>query len=300
LLPALNRARESAATVKCASNLRSVGQGFAMYLAENKSTFPAAYRYYGPNKTLGPISQEPGEPTNGYIHWSWFIYGKGGTNQGAFQCPSIENGGLPPTNPAPGKGDPGQVNEFPGVVDDQVERIAYTVNEAIVPRNKFLVRGTPSAGARNSGVVAQRFVKAGQIGDASGTILATEFWADYRIVTDEDVVKSHRPVHGFRGLSGDELNFDRVAPSTTGTARVYQRVQTVAPWVTAGSPVGSRLEWVGRNHGRRRGNDAKNGPKTNFLYVDGHVETKIIEETLSPFQWGSRFYSYPDLGLPAN
>ena len=27
------------------------------------------------------------------------------------------------------------------------------------------------------------------------------------------------------------------------------------------------------------------------LYVDGHVETKTIEETLQPFQWGATIYS---------
>ena len=45
LLPALNKAREQANAVKCAANLRSVGQGFAMYLAENRQTYPAAYLY---------------------------------------------------------------------------------------------------------------------------------------------------------------------------------------------------------------------------------------------------------------
>jgi len=47
LLPALNKARESARTIKCAANLRSIGQGLAMYVAQNKQTFPAAYIYAG-------------------------------------------------------------------------------------------------------------------------------------------------------------------------------------------------------------------------------------------------------------
>ena len=32
----------------------------------------------------------------------------------------------------------------------------------------------------------------------------------------------------------------------------------------------------------------------NFLYADGHVESKHIEETLEPFQWGERFFSLED------
>jgi prepilin-type N-terminal cleavage/methylation domain-containing protein len=47
LLPALGKARESANAIKCAANLRSIGQGLLIYAAENKSTFPAAYYYNG-------------------------------------------------------------------------------------------------------------------------------------------------------------------------------------------------------------------------------------------------------------
>ena len=57
----------------------------------------------------------------------------------------------------------------------------------------------------------------------------------------------------------------------------------------------SRLDWVGRNHGAKKLEGGKDRRRTNFLYADGHVETKTIEETLKPFQWGKRFYSYPDL-----
>jgi prepilin-type N-terminal cleavage/methylation domain-containing protein/prepilin-type processing-associated H-X9-DG protein len=40
LLPSLNKAREAANRAKCAANLRSIGQGFHMYAAENKGQFP--------------------------------------------------------------------------------------------------------------------------------------------------------------------------------------------------------------------------------------------------------------------
>src|SRR2546423_12112112 len=52
LLPTLGRARESANTIKCSSNLRSVGQGLAIYLANNKGTLPASYVYEG--MSMGP------------------------------------------------------------------------------------------------------------------------------------------------------------------------------------------------------------------------------------------------------
>src|SRR5690349_25070604 len=47
LLPSLQRARDTAATIKCAANLRSIGQAMLAYSAENKQYLPAAYNYRG-------------------------------------------------------------------------------------------------------------------------------------------------------------------------------------------------------------------------------------------------------------
>ena len=60
-----------------------------------------------------------------------------------------------------------------------------------------------------------------------------------------------------------------------------------------GGQVTTLLSWVGRNHGKHaldaQGYDVR---RTNFLYVDGHVETKNVKETVEPsFQWGQSFYS---------
>jgi len=43
LLPSLNRARETANRVKCASNLRQIGQAILLYANENKGTYPRTY-----------------------------------------------------------------------------------------------------------------------------------------------------------------------------------------------------------------------------------------------------------------
>src|SRR3954452_20105940 len=40
LLPSLNRAREQANRIKCASNLRQIGQSIQIYANENKGAFP--------------------------------------------------------------------------------------------------------------------------------------------------------------------------------------------------------------------------------------------------------------------
>src|SRR5438477_8247871 len=96
LLPTLGRAREAANTIKCSSNLRCIGQGLATYVANNRGTLPVAYVYEG--MSMGP-PQLPAAATNGYLHWSGLIYGKGAVAADSFQCPSMYNFGLPPTNP---------------------------------------------------------------------------------------------------------------------------------------------------------------------------------------------------------
>jgi len=42
MLPSLNRAREAAQRVKCASNLRQIGQGIMMYANEHRGEYPDA------------------------------------------------------------------------------------------------------------------------------------------------------------------------------------------------------------------------------------------------------------------
>ena len=287
LLPALNRAREQSNAIKCAANLRTVGQGFAIYLAESKQTYPAAYLY----KTSGgetPVKGTGRSRTSGYIHWSYFIFGDGKTPADAFTCPSLTNqGGLPPTNPRPGDEADGQSAQTPGVVDDQVRRCAYTVNEAICPRNKF----SPEIDDYGGGLPAQ-YVRASRVNKSSDVILATEFWEEWHIVSEsgesDSVVKSHRPVHAFQVLSGgNPWNLTSIVPRLSGGGGYAAVRVSSVPYPPGAGTSGTRLAWVGRNHGR--GSKAR----TNFLYCDGHVETKTIEETLrNPnHQWGERVYS---------
>jgi prepilin-type N-terminal cleavage/methylation domain-containing protein/prepilin-type processing-associated H-X9-DG protein len=310
LLPALSRARESANAIKCASNLRSVGQGMALYVAENHNTYPAAYIYEGMTITGSAPggTQLPAGAVTGYVHWSSFLYGhkdKSATDAifrtlsgwDAFTCPSLDNGGLPPTNTFAGNHDGGLANDAAAsVVDKQAPRCAFTVNEAICPRNKFCY----SFQGPNARVYA--FVHGGQVKNSAGTILATEFPRNERVVVGQgelsgnEVCKSHRPVHGFIGISSGELDMAKV-PKSLGGLPALRRAQlsdlTDDPEVTLMTqPPTSRLDWVGRNHGRKvKGPGGKDIRKSNFLYADGHVESKSIYETITPFQWGEQFYS---------
>ncbi|MEM1011091.1 MAG: prepilin-type N-terminal cleavage/methylation domain-containing protein [Planctomycetota bacterium] len=67
LLPTLGKARESARTTKCLSNLRQVGMAFIAYTMDNDSRLPPSYR---PHPTLGGQYQNIAWPRivdNGYI-----------------------------------------------------------------------------------------------------------------------------------------------------------------------------------------------------------------------------------------
>src|SRR5689334_10920395 len=52
LLPSLNRARETANRVKCASNLRQIGQAILLYSNENRGAYPRTR--YSSNTTITP------------------------------------------------------------------------------------------------------------------------------------------------------------------------------------------------------------------------------------------------------
>jgi len=101
LLPGLQAARAQARALKCAANLRHVGQASGIYLAENKAVYPPSYIYAsGPNGEYD-LENQPTHRPFGYLHWSWFLYSRGEVQPQAFQCPEFEHLGTPRTNPGP-------------------------------------------------------------------------------------------------------------------------------------------------------------------------------------------------------
>lgn len=388
LLPSLQRAREAAQTIKCAANLRSIGQGLLIYVHTNKGYLPASYNY----RDVGPAyysATDVGEQTNanrggaggmvvpglsvaatpnkayGYTHWSSFLHGS--VSPEAFQCPSMPNGGLPAQNPRAEDAIGGQT--FEGATaslgtptdplllgrlagfsevnlggkyfypDAQAPRLGYTVNEALFCRPKY---GTNWDNIRHPA----RNVNLSEVKNASGTIAAMEFAAEWNIVSGSSsssapatVSKSHRPVQPFRvnngAVDGNEKDpagttGGTCAPTnygTTGTVVELRRSNAADLWRIDADGSGSgttiaysqdlnadaaktgyygqdtrksRLDWVGRNH-PGDGATARDNV-TNFLYLDGHVETKSILATIpsklgekgTAWEWGEKCYSIPE------
>jgi prepilin-type N-terminal cleavage/methylation domain-containing protein/prepilin-type processing-associated H-X9-DG protein len=278
LLPTLSKVRRDANAIACAANLHSIAQGLAIYENQFNGCIPASYSYTGQTVVNGQQIFS----SQGYHHWSYFLYNTSSTPVGAFTCPELDQGGLPPTNTTPDNLAPGQAAEVPGIIDEQVPRMAYTLNEALSPRNKFTL-GFQSA------VRVYQFIRAGSVPNSSGTILATEFSNTAARFKATDPGKyytySHRPVHAFVGLDGT-LDMFQLNP-----AIAYRRVTAadLDPDPSTAASSTTRLDWVGRNHGRFVGYPDQR--RTNFLYLDGHVECKTIYETLQPFQWGEKFFT---------
>lgn len=307
LLPTLNTARGMARSLKSAANLRSIGQAMQMYLQTSRQTYPAAYIYEGMSVSGG--TQLPAKADYGHRHISSFLYGtekisrvtgetyglgQNGHIPGteAFKNPQLESGGLPPTNPATNNLDAGQKNETVGIVDFQAPRIGYVFNEAICPRNKF----TPGfQGTTN----LYHFVRSAAVRNSSNVIPATEICSDWQVVSGADrasgsaqVCKSHRPIHAFTanrcGAGDANLNMELSDPAKPYYRARYEDLMTNVAKDYTPAASKSRLDWVGRYTGA--GGWEKR--KTNFLYIDGHVETKHIKDTLDDnWQWGERMYT---------
>ncbi len=291
-----------------------------IYASTYQGALPASYTYV-PNADGTPNLK----PINGYIHWSSFLLldrsplkfvskfpgidpANGGPyastqGWGMFACPSLNDGGLPPTDPARGMALPGYPQGGATLADYQAPRMAYTLNGAICPRNKFEGQVDPADGVTRY----DQYVKAGSVRNSAGTILATELNPALGAVIDTDenngnpVCKSHRPVHGFTiagGATGSGLNLETMpaGPLFPVTASNL----TSDPAKVTADQTSTRLDWVGRNHGSKRYGTVAADQKhrtdwdlrqSNFLYLDGHVESKHIVDTLAPFQWGYQAYA---------
>jgi prepilin-type processing-associated H-X9-DG protein len=339
LLPALSRARESANTIKCAANLRSIGQGIANYTARYGGKLPASNWYYGLQiPGAGGASASPSSPTQGYVHWSALIYQGGdhfpdstalASTDGvylsthgweSFFCPNIPNGGLPPANTYPGNNEPGIDNETPGVVDVQAPRLAYMLNEALAGRSRI----APNFAGTTS--TYYHWISAGRVAHGSDTILATEMWGIPSMMTAASnaggggggggaASNSRRSINGFSvsasaaaGTAGVN-SVDKFYATTSGTGHFRQATvanlqsDPIAYYAGQTPPAGldTSLDFVGRNHGFRKIGTVNSDPAgrgdwdlrtSNFLYLDGHVETKHVSQTVAPTsQWGDEFYS---------
>ncbi len=291
LLPVLGQVRKTARALVCRSNLRSAGLAFLAYCDSQNGYLPPAYTYV----PEAGLNAQPREPIHGIRHWSGLLLGSRYTTEDALHCPEIPEGGLVPRNTEESNLDTGQAMGLPGIVDQQAKRCAFTVNEVLCPRNRFKT-GFEDAQKPS------RLVQLSRVNRQQGTILLTEWPADWRIVSGPDLTLScsYLPVHGFRSLGlmvgPDRYDLNMTAVDTERPCLSTGNYRRVAPEDLSNVPSGSRrfpprLDWVGRNHGGLT--TRKNLKASSFFYLDGHVESKSVYLTIeeTDFQWGDKIYS---------
>jgi prepilin-type N-terminal cleavage/methylation domain-containing protein/prepilin-type processing-associated H-X9-DG protein len=293
LLPSLGKARETARTLKCAVNARTVVQGIYNYSTSSRY-FPPSYVYptteTGSDWRLQDQLVVNPNPSTGYVHWSFALFNDGSVPEDAFKCPSALNGGAPASNPGvnPKDWEQDQINDLgqgPGAAtptDRQVKRCAYTGNGAIFPRNKFDLGGTQ----RKS-----RLVKDADPAFPSTTILVTEFLQKtfWKSLSVNGIIKSHRPLTPFVGISsgGDVFN------EPVNGVRRFKYPDLDDLYFQGDVPDGaiddpnSGLNAASRTHPQK---DSKGG-SANYAFIDGHVKQSNIVKTVEDRLWGDRFYS---------
>lgn len=325
LLPALGAARSSAQSLKAGANARNIAQGMAVYNAQNRDYFPPAYAYptdetssHWEWEDQWGSSNSQATPT-GYVHWSYFLF-DGGVPEDAFESPRTTNGGAPRTNwgKDPNNSESWQVSdtgqrggESMELQDRQVARLAFTVNGAIVPRNKFDDDGDFSQRSQR----VNTLVRADQLASVSNTILAAELEdrREWRSVGGSDdqttsdtfsgsetfKSKAHRPVVPFKTLGGgsiyDEGNVNYASQNgVVRTAYRYYHPDELFDETRLDGTVAlitdddEQLNVISRAH---------NG-KGNYAFADGHTELLSLEETLMGAKWGDRFYSITEHPSP--
>lgn len=277
LVPTVARARNAAGAIQCAANLRQISGLLSCYALDHGNVYPPAY-----------VFKNGIDGSGGIVSWTRLL---DCGDARLFLCPSFDHGGLPPTNGPAELLEPGQIACRGDILEDQLPRVAYALNQALFPTGRFGI------GVENS-ITASQVVKTTRIKNPSRVILATEWTTQWSIVrrpvSVADICESYLPVHGFAGM-GPMSTSDRCDLNFIGNPHKcmgdYRRLDVSDLSSDPTLFAGNRLDWVGRNHG------SVFSKTTNFVYADGHVETKPIAQTLSPFEWGDECYSIRDRKL---
>jgi prepilin-type N-terminal cleavage/methylation domain-containing protein/prepilin-type processing-associated H-X9-DG protein len=93
LLPALNRARAQAATVKCLSGVRQIGQAITIYAGNNKGSLPYGF-WDGVNGVVDGVQDFSNPPTRS--DWATLLQGTVLTNRGSKYSEIEASGGMGP------------------------------------------------------------------------------------------------------------------------------------------------------------------------------------------------------------
>jgi prepilin-type N-terminal cleavage/methylation domain-containing protein/prepilin-type processing-associated H-X9-DG protein len=252
LLPALNSARRQAASVKCLSNLRSVGQSLMMYANMHQGTYP--YGYWDGVGAVDGADAPANSPAA--LDWSTLLWGKTMNGRG------VTYGDVQPSGLA------GSMQAFacPSAVETN-NTSGRVLHYASHPRLMPLLHNTDAA----TGQLARPY-KASQVKRSSEILLVFDaiqnLTAEGNVVLpaciglDEDGYFRNDSQQGRRWnflLNDGKVNLDTAVYTPN------------ADWKSWGDPIYgawsfSNIRW---RHGK---NDS-----ANFVFADGHAETRRLK-----------------------
>jgi len=250
LFPVFAQAREKARQTNCVSNTKQMGTAIMMYKQDYDETFPMAYYYNNNNSGAG-----------GYTQWSFLVqpYAK---NAGLFVCPSDPIRGHPPTN----------------TFDNQVPRISYTANAAIIPRKRRTI--DPARVVSDAELIAPA--------DEIIVTDATNYSSCYNDNSSASGTnnKSHRSTHGVTLVGGGKFAGEAEAQGVPLEANTPVRVRQEL--VACRTAPGTQYSHLVYTQPDRHNNGA------NYTFADGHSKWMTLDAALNPndFKWGKRFYSH--------
>jgi len=310
LFPVFARAKAKAQQSVCLSNMKQLGLGLMMYVEDYAGAYPMAY-YYNVQKLNGTTVQD--DANGGYTQWSGVVapYVR---NNNIWICPNSACGGLAPsdytTNASgenAGAGVPsGQGVNVSTVQDNQVPRLSYIPNEAILARLKdtALIGGMQSCteamleAPANTIVIAEMTDKTNYIYDKSGS---GTFWKTHR-PTSAWMTSAHQQWDSegeakiVVGLSTGTV--DTIYTVTEGVALAERiAIDTNAAYGGVGKP--DITEPSGRAgvhplpHIVYTKWDAHDGG-SNYIFCDGHAKWQTLGQTLNPqsYEWGTKAYTF--------
>jgi prepilin-type N-terminal cleavage/methylation domain-containing protein/prepilin-type processing-associated H-X9-DG protein len=248
LLPALNRARRSAATLKCSSNMRQIGTAILNYINDNKGKMILGTVDIGTTHTA---YRDGWGWANELVHQRYLIAPNSYTsvpganvipNDSVFRCPE----GI----------DPGGINGGQGVYPTDAKNNAYKIG--------------PSANPRTDGQAPYAVASWYQLN--SRAILATN---DLTQMTTSSRIS---PFMDFTSATTDadiaNIGYHRTMSMVKKSAVVIMLAEAADPnWVdnkqfTYG-PYTFNLVRLGARHGQRTSD--KLNAYTNICFMDGHV-----------------------------
>jgi prepilin-type N-terminal cleavage/methylation domain-containing protein/prepilin-type processing-associated H-X9-DG protein len=266
LLPALNKAREGANQVKCASNLRQLGTALIAYAMENKGAFPPTLTTA--TTSVVPFTGDAAVPTGITVENTWFQRGRIGKFLGK---PQVIDNAASAYNPDLANIS-GPILVCPSYQSRNTRR-NYAMN--IWASSRFNSSSAPPGGLNtvNGDHPNGRLFRYG-VKNSAQMLLITEVFAT-SIVDNE-----------YYGNATAGSNFISGAPASTYPAQQFGAGTVKWSTSTPGNGSGdarTNIAWFlhrGKmSPGAAQGatpaqNDSNNSPfgKVNMGFVDGHVE----------------------------